>query len=137
VKVKEVIKLLEQDGWYLSRTKGSHRQFKHQNKSGTVAVAGKESLDVPPGTLNSILEAGWTEITMLEMKYAVIVEKGEESFGAHVPDLPGCVAVAETKDEVLELIQEAIELHLEGLRENGQTIPPPSSIVEYVEVRAA
>jgi len=64
------------------------------------------------------------------MKYAVIVEKGEDTFGAHVPDLPGCVAVAETKDEVLELIQEAIEFHLEGLREDGQTIPPPSSIVE-------
>jgi len=71
------------------------------------------------------------------MKYAVIVEKGENSFGAHVPDLPGCVAVAETKDEVLELIQEAIEFHLEGLREDGQSIPPPSSVVEYVEVRAA
>jgi predicted RNase H-like HicB family nuclease len=71
------------------------------------------------------------------MKYAVIVEKGADSFGAHVPDLPGCVAVAETKDEVLELIQEAIEFHLESLREDGQPIPPPSSSVEYVEVRAA
>ena len=71
------------------------------------------------------------------MKYAVIVEKGEGSFGAHVPDLPGCVAVAETKDEVLELIQEAIEFHLESLREDGQPIPPPSSSIEYVEVRAA
>jgi len=71
------------------------------------------------------------------MKYAVIVEKGEGSFGAHVPDLPGCVAVADTKDEVLELIQEAIEFHLESLREDGHPIPPPSSSVEYVEVRAA
>jgi predicted RNase H-like HicB family nuclease len=71
------------------------------------------------------------------MKYAVIIEKGEGSFGAHVPDLPGCVAVAETKNEVLELIQEAIELHLESLREDGQPIPPASSSVEYVEVRAA
>lgn len=56
VKVKEVIKLLEQNGWYLARTKGSHRQFKHQTKSGVVTVAGKESLDVPRGTLNSILK---------------------------------------------------------------------------------
>ena len=71
------------------------------------------------------------------MRYAVIVEKGEASFGAHVPDLPGCVAVAETKDEVLELIQEAIEFHLEGLRADGEPIPLPSSSVEYVEVRAA
>jgi predicted RNase H-like HicB family nuclease len=71
------------------------------------------------------------------MRYAVIVEEGESSFGAHVPDLPGCIAVADTKKEVLELIQEAIEFHLQGLREGGQPIPPPSSSVEYVEVRAA
>ena len=51
------------------------------------------------------------------MKYAVIVEEGESSFGAHVPDLPGCVAVADTKAEVLKLIQEAIQFHIEGLRE--------------------
>ena len=71
------------------------------------------------------------------MKYAVIVEEGENSFGAHVPDLPGCVAVAETREELLKLIQEAIEFHLEGLREDNQPIPEPSSSIEYVEVRAA
>ena len=71
------------------------------------------------------------------MKYAVIIEEGETSFGAHVPDLPGCTAVAETKEEVLELIQEAIEFHIEGLREDGQPIPAPSSSVEFVEIRAA
>lgn len=71
------------------------------------------------------------------MKYAVVVEEGETSFGAHVPDLPGCVAIAETRDEVLKLIQEAIEFHIEGLREEGQPIPTPASSVEFVEVRAA
>ena len=71
------------------------------------------------------------------MKYAVIVEEGETSFGAHVPDLPGCVAVGDTKAEVLELIQEAIEFHIEGLRADGQTVPEPASSIEYVEVSAA
>ncbi len=71
------------------------------------------------------------------MRYAVIVEEGENSFGAYVPDLPGCVAVGETKEEVLQLIQEAIEFHIEGLREDGQPIPEPSSSIEYIEVRAA
>ncbi|HEX8250036.1 MAG TPA: type II toxin-antitoxin system HicB family antitoxin [Pyrinomonadaceae bacterium] len=71
------------------------------------------------------------------MRYVVIVEKGERSFGAYVPDLPGCVAIAETQEEVLQLIQEAIEFHLEGLRENGEPIPPPNSHIEYVEVLAA
>jgi predicted RNA binding protein YcfA (HicA-like mRNA interferase family) len=56
MKVKEVIKLLEKDGWYLARTRGSHRQFRHPNKSGVVTVSGKPNVDVPPGTLNSILK---------------------------------------------------------------------------------
>jgi len=56
VKVHEVIKMLEDDGWRLVRTRGSHRQFHHSTKPGTVTVAGKLSLDVPPGTLNSILK---------------------------------------------------------------------------------
>ncbi|MDQ2974015.1 MAG: type II toxin-antitoxin system HicA family toxin, partial [Acidobacteriota bacterium] len=55
MKVKQVIRLLEEDGWYQVRTRGSHRQFKHPSKSGTVTVSGKPSIDVPPGTLNSIL----------------------------------------------------------------------------------
>jgi len=56
MKVRDMIKLLVQDGWYLVRTKGSHRQFKHPYKSGTVTVAGKAGLDLPPGTMNSILK---------------------------------------------------------------------------------
>ena len=71
------------------------------------------------------------------MRYLVVVEKGPTSYGAHVPDLPGCVAVGETKDEVLALIREAIEFHLEGLREDGQPIPVPASTSELVEVEAA
>lgn len=70
------------------------------------------------------------------MRYLVIVEKGPTSFGAYVPDLPGCIAVGETRDEVLASIHEAIEFHLEGLKEDGQPIPPPSSSGELVEVAA-
>jgi predicted RNA binding protein YcfA (HicA-like mRNA interferase family) len=56
VKVRDLIKLLEEDGWYLARTRGSHHQFKHTEKSGTVTVAGKAAIDIPRGTLNSILK---------------------------------------------------------------------------------
>jgi len=56
MKVREVIKILEEHGWYLARTKGSHRQFKHPAKSGTVTVSGKPNVDVPPGTLNSMMK---------------------------------------------------------------------------------
>ncbi|NJP09736.1 MAG: type II toxin-antitoxin system HicB family antitoxin [Leptolyngbyaceae cyanobacterium RU_5_1] len=67
------------------------------------------------------------------MRYAVVIEKGKTSYGAYVPDLPGCVAVGETFEEVKTLIQEAIAFHLEGLREDGGIIPEPVSICEYVE----
>ncbi|MEN9869424.1 MAG: hypothetical protein RLZZ171_407 [Cyanobacteriota bacterium] len=56
MKVKEIIKLVEQDGWYLARTKGSHRQYKHQIKMGLVTIPGKLSDELAPGTLNSILK---------------------------------------------------------------------------------
>ncbi len=71
------------------------------------------------------------------MRYLVVVEKGQTSFGAHVPDLPGCIAVGETKEEVLALIREAIEFHIEGLKEDGMPIPAPASTSELVEVEAA
>ena len=67
----------------------------------------------------------------------VVIEKGASSYGAHVPDLPGCVAAAETREEVLRLIKEAIEFHIEGLRKAGEPIPPPSSAREIITVNAA
>jgi len=69
------------------------------------------------------------------MRYMVVIEHGEKSWGAHVPDLPGCVAVGETKDEVLQLVREAINFHIEGLEREGLPVPRPSSESEFVEVR--
>jgi len=71
------------------------------------------------------------------MRYLVVVEEGATSFGAYVPDLPGCVAAGETREEVLRLIREAIELHIEGLKQDGQPVPPPSSTSAVVDVAAA
>jgi len=71
------------------------------------------------------------------MRYMVVIERGETSWGAHVPDLAGCVAVGETREEVLQLIREAIELHIDGLKEDGLPVPTPSSEGEFVEVGAA
>ncbi|MEO6872125.1 MAG: type II toxin-antitoxin system HicB family antitoxin [Chthoniobacterales bacterium] len=71
------------------------------------------------------------------MRYAIVVERGPTSFGAYVPDLPGCVAAAETRDEVVRLIQEAIEFHLEEMRSEGLAVPEPASSAEYVEVAKA
>ena len=71
------------------------------------------------------------------MRYLVIIEEGQTGFGAHVPDLPGCIAAAEDYEEVVTLIQEAIEFHLEGLLEHGDSIPIPASKAEFIEVGAA
>ncbi|MBA3493961.1 MAG: type II toxin-antitoxin system HicB family antitoxin [Gammaproteobacteria bacterium] len=70
------------------------------------------------------------------MRYAVVIEKAQNNYSAYVPDLPGCVATGATIDEVEAQIREAIEFHLDGLREDGAQIPQPSSRVEYVEVAA-
>ena len=70
------------------------------------------------------------------MRYLVVVEKGPTSFGAYVPDLPGCIAVGETREEVLASIHDAIGFHLDGLREQGQPIPPPTSSSEVIDVAA-
>jgi predicted RNase H-like HicB family nuclease len=70
------------------------------------------------------------------MRYAVVIEVAGSNFSAYVPDLPGCVATGATVAEAELAIREAIEFHLDGLREDGSPIPPPSSKVEYVEVAA-
>ena len=70
------------------------------------------------------------------MRYAIVIEKGPTSYGAYVPDLPGCVAAAETHAEAVELIKEAIQFHLEEMRIEGLPVPEPSSSAEYVEVAA-
>ncbi len=74
---------------------------------------------------------------MAVMRYMVVIERGETSWGAHVPDLPGCVAIGETREEVLQLIREAIEFHIDGLKEDGLPVPTPSSEGEFVEIGAA
>ncbi len=68
------------------------------------------------------------------MKYAIVIEESETGFGAYVPDLPGCIAVGETSEETETLIREAIEIHLEGIREDGASIPEPTTRTDYIEV---
>ena len=70
-------------------------------------------------------------------RYMVVIERGESSWGAHVPDLPGCVAVGETREEVRDLIREAIALHIDQLKLDGLPVPGPSSEGEFVDVEAA
>ncbi len=70
------------------------------------------------------------------MRYAIVIEQAAANYSAYVPDLPGCVATGSTMEEVEEEIREAIAFHLDGLRDDGAPVPPPSSHVEYVDIAA-
>src|SRR5437016_8598167 len=70
-----------------------------------------------------------------EMRYAVVIEKTETGYSAYVPDLPGCVSVGRTREEMDRNIREAIELYLDELREQGAPIPAPTTDAEYIAVQ--
>ncbi len=70
------------------------------------------------------------------MRYAIVIEKANGNYSAYAPDAPGCVATGATLDEVREQMREALEFHLEGLQRDGQPLPQPAAIVDYVEVGA-
>jgi predicted RNase H-like HicB family nuclease len=73
----------------------------------------------------------------VKYRYIVVIEKGDTSYGAYVPDLPGCVAVGDTAEEVERLIQEAIEFHIEGLQLDGDPVPEPATRAATVEVEVS
>ena len=68
------------------------------------------------------------------MRFLILIEPTATGFSAHVPDLPGCVAAGETREETVQLMHEAVEFHLDGMRVHGETIPQPTSLSDYVEV---
>ena len=72
---------------------------------------------------------------MTDVKYAVVIERAGDNYSAYVPDLPGCISVGDPVDETERNIQEAIALHLEGLREHGEPIPAATTRVEYIAAR--
>ncbi len=131
MKGRAVVKLLEEDGWRLVRQTGSHRQFRHPTKPGTVAVAGsqhgraaRDADQHPP--------AGWVEGTEQVSGYAVIIEQGETGYGAYAPELPGLGAAGDSSEEVEGLIREAIPLHIQSLRAHGEPVPTPSTVATMV-----
>jgi len=135
MKVAEILTMLEKDGWNFVRTRGSHRQFRHTSKPGT--RNGRRQAEPRLGAWHTEqhLETSRAQVDRrTSMRYAVVVEKAAHNYSAYVPDLPGCVAAVETEEEVLKLIREAIDLHLESLREEGDPVPEPTSHAAYVEV---
>jgi predicted RNA binding protein YcfA (HicA-like mRNA interferase family)/predicted RNase H-like HicB family nuclease len=125
VKVRDVVKLIEKDGWYWIRTKGCHHQYKHPTKPGVVTAPGHPADYLAPGTSNKHLEAGRAEAMK---KYLIIVEETSTGFSAYSPDVPGCGSTGKTREEVERNIQQAIEFHLEGLCSEVYDAPEQQSI---------
>lgn len=122
-----MIRTLEREGWRLDKHTGSHRQFRHPDRPGTVTVAGKVSDELPRGTLASIWrQAGRSGRDERDRVHRGI-ERDGDAWGAYVPELPGCVAVGESRDEVEQLIAEAIPLHISSLLEHGEPVPSPAA----------
>jgi predicted RNase H-like HicB family nuclease/predicted RNA binding protein YcfA (HicA-like mRNA interferase family) len=127
VKVRDVIRLVESDGWRHVRTTASHRHYTHSWKPNVVTIPGHPGDELPKGS---------GEETM-NRKYAVIFEQAETNWAAYVPDLPGCITTGKTLDESERNIREAISGHLATLQELGETVPEPTSIAREVEVAPA
>jgi predicted RNase H-like HicB family nuclease len=124
-----MLKLIEADGWYLIATKGSHRQYKHPGKPGRVTVAGKAQRYFASTHRAEHPETSTDRGEATMNQYVVIIERDEAGgYSAWAPDLPGVIAAASSYEECLSLMREAVDFHLEGLREDGQPIPTPAAI---------
>jgi predicted RNase H-like HicB family nuclease/predicted RNA binding protein YcfA (HicA-like mRNA interferase family) len=127
MKVREAIRILQEEGWRLERQSGSHRQFRHPDRPGTVTVAGKLSDEVPRVRWLRSGDGPADREGNSVTEYVVVIEQEGEAWGAYVPDLPGCIATSKSREEVEKLIAEAIHLHIASLREHGEAVPPPTT----------
>jgi len=127
--VRDVLKRLRVDGWFVVRQTGSHRQLHHPTKTGTVTVAGKPSKTLHPKVLASPY-GGKPKSRIREMRYWVRIYQQGKDYSAMAPDLPGCVAAGDSVEDVRELIADAIWLHLDLMRQSGEKVPAPSRHID-------
>lgn len=126
-----------ENGWVgsnLATWKSSKSKAFHEKREGDPSWQALHRLG--PRYFKQYSQTSWVEMSELVMRYAIVIEDAGNNFSAYVPDLPGCVAAAETVEETEQLIREAIAFHIEGLKEDNLPVPTPSSRVEYVEVAA-
>ena len=139
MRVREVIKfLVENNGWYLVRVCGSHRQFKLRSKKLRVTLNCNMEKILPEGTLYYSLKHCFDNEEITERDhYEITLEKSQNGYSAYCPDLPGCVAVGDTLDETKELMLDSVRLHLEGLRQDGVIAKEPENTSTFFDLRQA
>ena len=129
MKVRDAIKLIETDGWVLKRTRSDPPRLCASHEAGDSSRARSPWFRCCDRHAFEYPETGG-----IEMRYAVVIEKTETGYSAYVPDLPGCVSVGRTREEMDRNMREAIELYLDELREQGAPIPLPTTDTEYIAV---
>ena len=135
MKVREVIRLLEQHRMGGDAIEGQPSALQTSHQAFVITVPGNAGKELAPGTLNAILQKGRTE--MSARRYPVVIEQTGTGYSAYSPDVSGCVAVGDTAEETRSNFQEALAAHLEAMREVGEQIPEPHTSVDYVEVAAS
>ena len=121
MRAREVMRVLEREGWRQGRKGGSHRQFQHPDRAGTVTVAGGLGDGIPRGRPASIWRQAPSGAAMTG--YPVVIEHEGDAWGAYVPDLPGCAATARSRAEVERRIREAVPAHVTPMRQAGEQVP--------------
>ena len=127
MKVSEILRLLEHDGWVLKRVTGSHHHYIHPTKPGLGYRGRQTERDVEAEDRSEHPEAGWTTKGAAMRGYVAVFEGNDDSgYSAYSPDLPGVIAAADTREETEQLMLEAMAQHLALLRELGQPVPEPA-----------
>ncbi len=132
VKIRDVVRLVEDDGWFPVRTRGSHRQYHHRSSLAPSPLPASGPGFAPQ---DSEQYSETSRTTVKFMQYTIIIERGSKNFSAYVPDFPGCVAAADTEEETVALMKEALEMHIEDMRARGEPLLPPSE-ARPIEVAA-
>jgi len=132
LKVREVVRLLEQNGWVEMRSKGSHRHFKHLAHKFVTTVPGQDGQGTRAGHAERYTQNGRAKMK----RYPVVIEPTSTGFSAYSPDVPGCAAVGDTEEEARRNFREALVEHFQAMREIGAPIPEPQTSVDYVDVAA-
>lgn len=122
MKVSDVLQSLREDGWYLVTTREAIASSSIRGNPAGLPLRASPAMILRPGP-STVFRNKPISSGEQHMRYAVVIEKAADNYSAYVPDLPGCIATGAILEETEQLIREAIELHLAGLREDGLPIP--------------